>query len=169
MNGPRQSRIGQEPSQLRQVGIPIATVIAGSLLPILPFVATAPVYPALGLIFLLVWRSLHRDLWPVWMPLPLGLVDDIFSGQPIGSAMLLWTLAFLALDAIDRRSVWRAFRQEWMLASIIIIIATTASVIIANLTGGGTPFWVIVPQMLLSILSYPVVSRLCAHLDRWRF
>ena len=49
-------------------------------------------------------------------PLPLGLFDDLVSGQPLGSAMLLWTLCFLAIDVLEQRLVWRDFWQDWLIA-----------------------------------------------------
>lgn len=129
-----QPRIGQEPSRLRQAGIPIATVMAGSLLTLFPFVATAASLPSLGLCFLLAWRVLHRDLWPVWIALPLGLFDDLFSGQPLGSAMMLWTICFLILDVVDRRYIWRDFQEEWTLASLLILGVGIGGLVINHLS-----------------------------------
>lgn len=164
-----QPRIGQEPSALRQQGIPLAMVMLGSLVAMVPMISTAPVIPPFGLLMLLAWRSLHRDLWPVWVPLGLGLFDDLFSGQPLGSAMLLWTLCFLIMDATDKRFVWRDFWQEWLLASAMFALALFGGLAIANLTGGNTHPVFILPQLALSILLFPIIVRLCAQFDQWRF
>ncbi len=164
-----QPRIGQEPSLLRRQGIPIGLVLAGSLLTLFPMISTTAILPPLGLLFMLSWRSLHRDLWPVWMPLFLGAFDDLFSGQPIGSAMMLWTIAFLIMDATDKRFVWRDFWQEWVLAAAMITLVLTGGLIIANLTGGDTPFLYVLPQILITICLFPLTSRICAALDRQRF
>jgi rod shape-determining protein MreD len=164
-----QPRIDQEPSLLRQQGIPIALVLAGSLTTLFPMIATTAILPPFGLLFMLSWRSLHRDLWPVWMPLFLGAFDDLFSGQPIGSAMLLWTTAFLIMDATDKRFVWRDFWQEWTLAAGMITLVLTGGLAIANMTGGNTPLLYIIPQTLITICLFPLTSRICAALDKRRF
>lgn len=136
--------------------------------PLLPIITTAPVMPPWGLLVLLAWRMLHRNFWQVWMGLPLGMFDDIFSGQPLGSGMMLWTLSLLALDLLDRRMVWRDFKQEWGIAGGLIVAVLLAQLLISYATGGATNPLLLVPQMLLSILAFPLVARICALLDEWR-
>src|SRR3546814_10883039 len=55
---------------------------------------------------------LRTEMWPVWIGLPLGLVDDLFSGAPIGTAVCLWTLASIAIHYFAQRIYWRGFRSE---------------------------------------------------------
>jgi rod shape-determining protein MreD len=162
------SRIGREPSPVQLQAVPIATTMLGSLLPLLPMIATAPVLPPLGFLFLLAWRMLHRNLWPVWMALPLGFFDDLLSGNPLGSSMMLWTIAFLLLEILDRRMMWRDFRQEWAIAAVLIMAFISAQLGIAHLLGGATPLAVMIPQMILSILAFPLVARACVAIDQWR-
>lgn len=162
------SRIGRAPSQTQRQAVPILSTMLGSLTPIVPVIATAPTMPPWGLLVLLAWRMLHRNLWPVWMGLPLGLFDDLFSGQPLGSSMMLWTLALLGLDLLDRRMLWRDFRQEWIIAGGIVTAVTLLQLTIAHLTGGATSPLYILPQILVSILAFPLVARVCAVLDDWR-
>lgn len=162
------SRIGREPSSAQRQGVPIASTMIGSMAPLLPMIATAPVMPPWGLLVLVAWRMLHRNLWPVWMGLPLGMFDDLFSGQPLGSAMMLWTLALLGLDLLDRRMVWRDFRQEWSIASGLVVAMLLVQLLISYASGGATNPLLLVPQMLVSILVFPLVARLCAVLDEWR-
>lgn len=138
------------------------------MMPLLPVISTAPTMPPWGLLMLLAWRMLHRNLWPVWMGLPLGLFDDIFSGQPLGSSMMLWTLGLLGLDLLDRRMVWRDFKQEWAIAASLIIACLLLNLLIAYATGGATSPVLIVPQMIFSVLCFPLVARACSVLDDWR-
>jgi hypothetical protein len=42
-------------------------------------------------------------LLPVWAGTLLGLFDDMVSGQPMGSAITLWSITMLALDVIEAR------------------------------------------------------------------
>ena len=158
-------RIDRPLTQTRLIGIPVVSVMLASLTPLLPMIETAPLMPPFGFMMLIAWRLLHRTMWPVWVSVPLGMWDDMFSGQPLGSAMLLWTLAFFALDLFDRRMVWRDTVQEWLLAAMLIIFLLFGALFIANETGGTTQAWVIIPQILVSVLLFPIVARICAGLD----
>lgn len=164
-----QARLNREPSQLALVGIPTGSVMLGSMATLLPIIASMPVLPPFGLLFLIAWRMLVRDLWPVWAALPLGLFDDMFSGQPIGSAMLIWTLVFFVIDLFDRGMMWRDYRQDWGIASGLIALALGGGLWIANATGGDTGLLVILPQIIFAALLYPLVVRACAALDRLRW
>lgn len=155
-------------ARLRGQVLPVFSTILGSATVVLPIIATTPVLPPFGLMMLLAWRLLRPELWPVWIGLPLGLVDDLFSGQPIGSAMLLWTLALLGIDIADRRMVWRDYWQDWLIAAAAIILCLIGGLVSANATGGHGTVLQIVPQMLVSVLIFPAVARFCALLDRWR-
>lgn len=161
-------RIGRAPSEAQLLGIPIASVLLGSLTPLLPVVAVAPVMPPWGLIVLLAWRMIHRNLWPVWAGIPLGFFDDLFSGQPLGAAMMLWTLALLVLDLVDRRMVWRVFRDEWAIAGTLIAAVIAGQLVIVYATGGGTAPYLVLPQLLFSMLAFPLVARAVMQLDFWR-
>src|SRR3546814_12838099 len=84
--------------------VPIASVMVASALPLmLPIVASSPALPPLGLLFFLSWQLLRTEMWPVWIGLPLGLWDDLFSGAPIGTAIGLWTIASIAIAYISQR------------------------------------------------------------------
>jgi rod shape-determining protein MreD len=147
--------------------IPIASIMIGSLLTIVPIVATFPVLPPLGLMTLLAWRLLRPETIRIWMPLPFGLFDDLVSGQPLGSAILLWTISFLVIDLLDQRLMSRDFWQDWVLAAGAIGFCLIIGRLIA------TPLQAHVDTLLLfqviaAVLLYPFVARLVAWLDRKR-
>jgi len=48
-----EARLNRQSSPVRVTAIPIATVLIGSSLPLLPVIASAPVLPPMGLIFLI--------------------------------------------------------------------------------------------------------------------
>lgn len=168
MPRPRRTRIDRPPSSLRVTGTPIIMTMIGSMAPLSPMIASTPLLPPLGLMMLVAWRLRHRTIWPAWIGLPLGLWDDIFSGQPLGSSMLLWTVLMLGLDVIDRRMVWRDFWQDWGLAAVIIAVTLLGGLGIANWTGGNTAPFIILPQIIMSIALFPLLARLCARIDAWR-
>lgn len=161
-------RINRQTTPLRQIGVPVASVMLASLAPLLPIVSSAPVLPPFGLLFLLAWRLLRPGLWPVWAGAPLGLFDDLISGQPIGSAVLVWSLALIFLDLVEQRLVWRNLWQDWLLAALCIIGVLAGGLAINNRLSGNAPLAILFPQMILSVSLYPVVLRLVARLDRVR-
>jgi rod shape-determining protein MreD len=161
--------LDRAPSRFWLMFVPVASVMLGSISTILPLVATAPVLPPFGLLMMLAWRLLHRTLWPVWAALPLGLFDDMFSGQPLGSAAFLWTLVFLVIDLFDRRMMWRDYWQDWGIGAGLITGVLTGELIMANATGGETGWLVIAPQIVVAILLLPLAMRLSATLDRFRW
>ncbi|MFD2501348.1 rod shape-determining protein MreD [Rhizorhabdus histidinilytica] len=93
--------------------VPILSTLAGSATALLPIVATEPIVPPFGLMMLLAWRLLRPEIWPVWVALPLGLADDLISGHYLGTAMILWTIAFLSLEWVDQALRWRDSWIEW--------------------------------------------------------
>ncbi|MBA3897257.1 MAG: rod shape-determining protein MreD [Sphingomonadaceae bacterium] len=165
----RHTRFDPPPSALERQLVPVVSVMLASLAPLLPFVATEPLLPPFGFMTLLAWRLLRVDLWPVWAALPLGAFDDLFSGQPIGSAMAIWTVALLVLEAVDGRLVWRDHWQNWAIAACAIALELLFALGLAMVGGGATAPWFLLPQFVLSILLFPVVARICASLDRRRF
>lgn len=162
---PRRDRFAPPPTAFEQQLIPVASVMLASLAPLLPMIMTVPIVPPFGYMMLLGWRLRRNDLWPVWAALPLGAFDDLFSGAPIGTAMALWTITFLAIDAIDRRWVWRDHIQDW---GIAVAFVAGYLLLALFLSGGILPLWVLTPQLLLSALIFPVIGRMTAMLDRWR-
>ena len=162
------NRLNRAPSPVLAYCAPWLTIILASILPGWAYIAAAPLMPPLGFLMLLAWRQLHPGLLPVWAGLPLGLIDDLFSGQPPGSAVLLWSLAMLALEMIEMRWPWRNFLVEWAVFSGFITVYLLLIGVIAN--GTSRPDWLALlpPQILIAILVYPLVGRLVAWCDRWR-
>ena len=161
-------RINRAPSPLLARGVPWASVMLASLLPSWLFLASAPYVPPLGFLTLLAWRQLRPGLLPVWAGLPLGLFDDLYSGQPFGSAILLWSVAMVVIELIELRFPWRSFALEWLLATALILVYIVGALGLANATGGSTPIAVLAPQAILAVLLYPFVGRIVAALDRFR-
>ena len=82
--------------------------------------------------------------------------------------MLLWTLIFLALDFVDNRLGFRDYLMDWLLAAAAILLHGAGIWYIALLMGSDTSFLVMLPQIGVSILAYPIVARIVLGLDRWR-
>lgn len=167
MIGRKTSPYADQPP-LRTVLVPILSTLAGSAMGILPIIATEPILPPLGLMLLLAWRLLRPEMWPALAALPLGLADDLLSGHYLGTAMILWTLAFLALEWVDQLLVWRDGWIEWGIASVAIIVIDIGSWALSQPTDSVTSLLTVVPQTIGAILLFPAILRLTAFLDRWR-
>lgn len=161
-------RINRAPSPILMRGIPWASVMLLSLMPFAPVIASAPIVPPFAYMALLAWRMLRPGMLPVWAGAPLGAFDDLFSGQPFGSAVLLWSLAMLVMDLVDARLRWRGFLQDWALASAMIAAYCVLALIAANFAGGASALPVILPQIAFSLILHPLLTRLVAALDRVR-
>jgi rod shape-determining protein MreD len=163
-----QRRINRAPWPLLAVGLPWLSIMVASLLTFSPIVASAPVAPPLGFLVFLAWRILRPSLLPLWAGLPLGAWDDLFSGQPFGCAILLWSVTMLAMEDIDARFLWRGFSQDWLVATAL----TTAYVLLSAAFAGIAAHFplplVVGPQLLFSIVLFPVVVSAVAVLDRIR-
>jgi rod shape-determining protein MreD len=156
------------PSAARLRTVPLVSTLLASALATLPFVAQAPLLPPLGLLMALAWRLLRPEMWPAWIALPLGFADDLLTGAPIGSAAALWTIAFLAIDIVDTRPMWRDHWLDWWIASLAILFCGCGAWAFDRFTAGGGHFLPVVPQLILAILCFPPVAWVCARLDRWR-
>jgi len=167
MIGRRSNPYADQPP-LRTVLVPILSTLAGSAMATVPVIATEPIVPPFGLMLLLAWRLLRPEMWPAWAALPLGLADDLLSGHYLGTAMILWTIAFLALEWVDQLLIWRDGWIEWGIGSVAIIIITIGAWTLSQPTQSLTSLWAIVPQTLGAVLLFPIILRATAALDRWR-
>ncbi len=141
----------------------VVSILVGSLVTLLPIVATVPFLPPFGLLMFLAWRLLRPGALPVWAAAPLGLFDDLVSGQPLGSAMLLWQLCSLMLDLVDTRLVARDFWQDWLLAGGAIAVCLVAGRAFATSLSAHVDT-VLLFQTIVSVALFPAATRLCTAL-----
>lgn len=161
-------RINRAPSPVLALSLPWLLVMLGSLTPALPVIASAPIMPPLGFLFLLGWLHLRPGIMPVWAGLPLGLLDDLFSGQPLGSAMTLWSLVTIGMDFVETRFPWRGFMQNWLVASTVIAGYLLMAAWFAAVHRQPGFLLAMLPQIALSILIYPIAVQVVGLIDRLR-
>ncbi len=162
------SRINRTQSPLRASIVPYASILIGSLVPFVLLADVMPLAPPLGFLVLIAWRIMRPGLLPLWVGVPLGAFDDLFSGQPFGSAVLLWSLTMIALEMIETRFPWRGFWQDWFSAGLAIVLYIFAAMAVSGAAPTIHQLIAAVPQVLLSVLLYPIISRMIAWLDRYR-
>ena len=162
------SKINRSHSPLRAIGIPVVTILLGSLSPWLPFIASVPLLPPLGYLFFVAWRLGRPGLLPMWSGAAFGLIDDLFSGQPFGSAIFLWSLTLLVIEAIETRFPWRSFFQDWLVATALIAAYLFMGAVLAGIVSSPARLALLLPQFLFAMLFYPILARFVAMLDRFR-
>jgi rod shape-determining protein MreD len=74
----------------------------------------------------------------------------------------------LAIEIVDSRAVWRDHVQDWFLAAAAITLAILGGIGISGLAHRAPEASILVPQIVISILTFPLAIRLCARLDNWR-
>jgi rod shape-determining protein MreD len=149
--------------------IPAISVVVGSMISLLPIVSSTGWWPDWGLLMLIAWRLLRADAWPAWWAAPLGLANDLILGNPIGLSVALWAAIMIAMDILDRRTMWRDYWIEWAIAVLFIALAELAQWRIAALLGAQVPLSMSAgPASLVSVLCFPVAAFIAAKLDRWR-
>ena len=100
--------------------------------------------------------------------MPLGAWDDLFSGQPFGSAIVLWSAAMLAMEVIDERFLWRGFLGDWLAAAVLIALYLVLGAGFAGIAARYPLPLTIGPQVLASLVLFPAVNSLVAFVDRVR-
>ncbi len=161
-------RINRAPYAWRVRSVPYVSIMLGSLLPVLLIADLMPLLPSLGFLLLLGWRIVRPGLLPLWAGAPLGAFDDLVSGQPFGSAILLWSLAMIVIELIESRFPWRGFWQDWFTAGVIAVSYWFAALLVSAASVTPEMLIVALPQALLSVLLYPIIARMVAGLDRFR-
>lgn len=163
----RGAKIGRGPRRAAEA-IPAISVLLAMTIMVLPIVSKHGWWPDAALLMLLAWRLLRADAWAAWVAAPLGLVHDILTGAPIGLAVTLWPIFMLALDIIDRRTTWRDYWIEWVLATLFITVFVIAQWQVATWDGAAVPFATVAPAILVGIACFPMAAFIVARLDRWR-
>lgn len=162
------SRINRSHSPLLANVIPWLSILLGSLLPVFAIAAALPMVAPLGFLTLLAWRLVRPGLLPVWAGFPLGLFDDLFSGQPFGFAILLWSMTMLVIEFVELRLPWRAFWQDWFTAGLLVVVYLLAGWLLSGATPTLPALVALIPQLLMSVLMFPIVARIVARFDRLR-
>jgi rod shape-determining protein MreD len=115
--------------------------------------------PELTLCVVIAWVLRRPDYVPLWLMVPILLLDDALLMRPLG----LWTLIVLLVTEFLRRGVDHAealpFSSEMSLAAGWITAAFVANHLALMLLLAETPpLWGQAFQMLVTILCYPIVA-----------
>jgi len=159
--------IDRGPRRLARI-IPALSVAAASCLALLPVVAEVGWMPDAGFLLLLAWRLLRGDVIPAWWAAPLGLWNDLVLGLPIGLSVATWATAMILLDLLDRRTMWRDYWLEWLLAAALLMLAELGRRQVDAAMGAPYPLTAVIAPLVIGILSFPIAAWTASALDRWR-
>jgi rod shape-determining protein MreD len=162
------TKINRDHSSLLAFGVPWLSILLGSLTPLLPIIAPAPIVPPLAFMLLLAWRLMRPGLLPMWAGLPLGAFNDLYSGQPFGCGILLFSLALIGIELLDLRFPWRSFWQDWIVAVAILAAYLVVGALVSGAHVDRAVLLALIPQFVLSVVMFPIVARVVSMLDRLR-
>ena len=74
----------------------------------------------------------------------------------------------LALDLVDRRTMWRDYWIEWGLAAVLLAANEWLQWRVAALLGARVPILAVVPAFVISLCAFPVSAFIVSRIDRWR-
>lgn len=160
--------INRAVSPWRAKSVHYISIMLGSLLPLWIIADVMPLLPPLGYMMFIAWRVMRPGLMPLWVGVPLGAFDDLFSGQPFGSGILLWSMTMIVLEIIETRFPWRGFWQDWFTAGLGVLLYTAAAMMASGAPVTSHLVIAAIPQMILAVLLYPLLARFVAWLDRFR-
>ena len=74
----------------------------------------------------------------------------------------------LIIELIDVRAAWRDYWQDWFIASVLIIACLLCGLWFVGLAYARPGAYTLLPQILFSVLTYPLAVRIVSRLDSWR-
>lgn len=163
----RPNALDRRPKRLARL-IPALSVAFACLLPLMPVVSEVGWLPDTGFLLLLAWRLLRGDVIPAWWAAPLGLWNDLVVGHPIGLSVVTFTGAMILLDLLDRRTMWRDYWLEWLIAAGLLVLAELAQQQVDAAMGAPYSFAAVVPSLAIAILTFPLAAWTASRLDHWR-
>jgi rod shape-determining protein MreD len=72
------------------------------------------------------------------------------------------------LDLIDRRTMWRDYWIEWVVAAVLILINEWLQWRIAEIAAAPLPFTAMLPPLAISICVFPAFAWVISRIDAWR-
>lgn len=163
----RPNALDRRPKRLARA-IPALSVALASLLALVPVVAEVGWMPDTGFLLLLAWRLLRSDVIPAWWAAPLGLWNDLVLGLPVGLSVATCTAAVILLDLLDRRTMWRDYWLEWLLAAGLLALAELARREVDAAMGAPYAYTNLLAPLAIAVLTFPLAAFVASGLDRWR-
>jgi len=142
----------------------LAMAIAILLIALVPLGFTPRFIPGPDMLLVLIFAYLFRrpEFAPVWLLVPVLLVQDILTLRPLG----LWTAIILIAAEFARgqefRMRERIFLAEWGLVAFLIFLAMLANRLVLSLALVPPPGLVVdLLHVVVTALAYPIMVFFC--------
>lgn len=160
--------INRTHSPILAMVLPWLSIMFGSIAPQWLSIFSSALVPPLGYLLLVSWRQIHPGVLPVWAGLPLGLFDDLYSGLPFGTSILLWSITLIAMEFVETRYPWRSVLVDWLAGSVLVTLYLATCFALVNRGDHAISPLPLLVQVPLAILLLPLSGRFVAWCDRLR-
>lgn len=143
-------------------------VLMASFLTLWPVISDGGWWPDMALLVLIAWRLQRPLAFKPWFAPVAGLFNDLIAGHTIGLSVFTFSFALIVAELIERRSQWRDWFGEWVVAAVLIVFAELIQWQVSRLEGAFVPFDALRAPLVIAILAYPPVSAVVSWVDRKR-
>ncbi|MFM5955402.1 MAG: rod shape-determining protein MreD [Novosphingobium sp.] len=160
--------INRTHSPVLATALPWLSIMLGSLVPQWCSIFSSPLMPPFGYLMLVSWRQVRPGVLPVWAGWPLGMFDDLYSGLPFGTGVLLWSMTLIFMDILESRYPWRGVFVDWLVGAALASTYLLIAFVIANHSSDAASSAGLVIQLALTALLLPLCGRWVSWCDRLR-
>jgi rod shape-determining protein MreD len=146
--------------------VPAMASVALLVLMLAPLPLSVPALPHLALMSVLVWAMLQPALMPPWLSFLIGALADLLFGLPIGVNATLFAIGAGVMRVSGRLFGRHGPGFDWLLVTVVLLGFALLTGPLLMLAGRPTPILPLLWQWLTSIITWPLVARACAALQR---
>lgn len=135
----------------------LALVVVGQL----PFSLPGPasVTPFFVLMAVYYWELHRPDLLPVLAVFPIGLLQDVLEGEPLGVNAFVLVAVIWVVVSQQRFFKGKSFLVVWWgFALVALLAAVLRWALISVLFGIAIPPWTVAFELVLTVALYPVLT-----------
>ncbi len=133
---------------------------------LLPVWIPVPIIPQLGLLGVLYWTTYSFNLMPPGAAFAVGLLQDLWLGQPLGLNASLLALFAWVLSGQFNVYASRPFRFGWLFAVPVIVLYETLTWGITRLLGQTCDLHQMLWQTGSTLIAYPAAVWVHAKIQR---
>jgi rod shape-determining protein MreD len=149
--------------------LPLIVTAAITLLALVPFRPLGAMIPAPDIVLAAVfyWAIFGPQFLPPWSVFALGLAQDFATGAPVGFWALIYLIAYGFTLSQRVFFIGRTGMGVWFgFVLVAFLTATVAWVLSSILFGRFVPVGPILFQTIVSVVVYPVASRVFTMMRR---
>ncbi|MFC4350167.1 rod shape-determining protein MreD [Fodinicurvata halophila] len=141
--------------------VPFVLTLLLLLLSLLPFSTPdyAPVVPSLAMPAVYYWVVFRPDLMPLWATFLIGLIQDLLTGVPLGTGIMMLLVLHLLVTGQRRIFTTATFAMLWVIFALFAALVYALGWVLAALLMPMTPSeGPVILQYALTVASYPCLA-----------